>query len=155
MKELKLEINGKEYVVSIESFGAHDAEVIVNGNRYTVGLKDLGIEQVSGVKPQIPNAPIAMQAAAPVAQVGAAPAAAPSAGAGSAGGSAVKAPLPGQVLSLKVKVGDSVTAGQTLLVMEAMKMENEVEATSAGTVKSINVGEGDTVSEGDVLVTLG
>ncbi|MDE7123786.1 MAG: biotin/lipoyl-binding protein, partial [Alistipes sp.] len=75
-------------------------------------------------------------------------AAAPAAGAG------VKCPLPGTVLSINVKVGDTVAAGQTLMVLEAMKMENNIDADRAGVVKQILVQQGATVMEGDNLIVI-
>ena len=73
---------------------------------------------------------------------------------GTAGSVKVEAPMPGNVLKVNVKVGDAVTEGQTLAVLEAMKMENDIVAPSAGTVASVNVSVGDSVNTGDVLVTL-
>ena len=73
-----------------------------------------------------------------------------------AGGSAgIKAPLAGNVFRIDVKVGDSVSAGDVVIVLEAMKMETEIRATAGGVVASIPVSEGDSVSAGDTLVTLG
>ena len=88
--------------------------------------------------------------AAPVA----APAAAPKAAAGAAGAVAVKAPMPGNILDVKVKAGASVKAGDVLVILEAMKMENEIVAPQDGTVASVNVNKGDTVNSGDVLVSM-
>ena len=67
----------------------------------------------------------------------------------------MKCPLPGTVLSVKVAVGDTVAAGQTLVVLEAMKMENNIDADRAGVVKQILVQQGATVMEGDVLIVIG
>ena len=99
------------------------------------------------------KAPAAPVAAAPVA---AAPAAAPAAAAPAApaSGTAVPAPLPGNVLSIKVNQGDTVAEGDVLLVIEAMKMENEVAAPCAGTVQQISVSVGQMVNTGDTLVVL-
>ena len=88
--------------------------------------------------------------AAPVA----APAAAPKAAAGAAGAVAVKAPMPGNILDVKVAAGASVKAGDVLVILEAMKMENEIVAPQDGTVASVNVNKGDTVNSGDVLVSM-
>ena len=86
---------------------------------------------------------------------GAAPvAAAPAAPAGAAGAVAVKAPMPGNILDVKVKAGDSVKAGDVLAILEAMKMENEIVAPQDGTVASVNVNKGDTVNSGDTLVSM-
>ena len=99
------------------------------------------------------KAPAAPAAAAPVA---AAPAAAPAAAAPAApaSGTAVPAPLPGNVLSIKVNQGDSVAEGDVLLVIEAMKMENEVAAPCAGTVQQISVSVGQMVNTGDTLIVI-
>ena len=71
-----------------------------------------------------------------------------------AGGQTVEAPMPGKILDIKVKVGDAVSYGQCVIVMEAMKMETEIVAPAAGTVAAINVSTGDSVETGAVLVTL-
>ena len=85
---------------------------------------------------------------------GAAPAAAPKAAAGAAGAVSVKAPMPGNILDVKVSAGASVKAGDVLVILEAMKMENEILAPQDGTVASVNVNKGDTVNSGDVLVSM-
>ena len=72
-----------------------------------------------------------------------------------AGGTKVSTPLPGTILDVFVNVGDSVKAGQTVVLLEAMKMENNIEADTAGTVKEVKVRKGDSVLEGDVLVVIG
>lgn len=72
----------------------------------------------------------------------------------SAGGKPVVAPLPGTINDIKVKVGDKVSAGDTVVILEAMKMQNNIEAETSGTVASINVNKGDAVMEGDTLVTI-
>ena len=64
------------------------------------------------------------------------------------------APLPGTINDIKVKVGDQVKAGDTVVVLEAMKMQNNIEAETAGTIASVNVAKGDAVNEGDTLVTI-
>ena len=94
------------------------------------------------------------ETAAGAAPVAAAPVAAPAAPAGAAGAVAVKAPMPGNILDVKVKAGASVKAGDVLVILEAMKMENEIVAPQDGTVASINVNKGDTVNSGDVLVSM-
>ena len=72
----------------------------------------------------------------------------------SGSGSVVKAPLPGVVLDIKVKVGDTVNSGDTVIVLEAMKMENNIHSDKSGVVKSIEVGKGDSVLEGATLITI-
>ncbi len=95
--------------------------------------------------------------AAPVQSAPAAPAAAPLApkpAASGAGSVKVEAPMPGNILDIKVSVGDSVTNGQVLCILEAMKMENDIVAPSDGTVASVEVNKGDTVEAGMVIITL-
>ena len=114
--------------------------VTVNGVAY-----DVTVEETAG---GAVAAPAAAPAPAPAA---AAPAAAP---AGSAGAVAVNAPMPGNILDVRVKPGDSVKAGDTLLILEAMKMENEISAPQDGTIASVNVSKGDTVNSGDLLCSM-
>ena len=88
---------------------------------------------------------------------GSAPAAAPAAAAArtaAAGGERICAPMPGNILSVNVAAGDAVKKGQVLMILEAMKMENEIVAPQDGTVASVNVNKGDTVNSGDVLVSM-
>ena len=117
--------------------------ITVNGVAYSVSVE----ETAAGA------APVAAAPAAPVAPK-AAPAAAPKAAAGGAGAVTVKAPMPGNILDVKVAAGASVKAGDVLVILEAMKMENEIVAPQDGTVASINVNKGDTVNSGDVLVSM-
>ena len=118
--------------------------ITVNGVAYSVSVE----ETAAGA------APVAAAPAAPKAP--AAPAAAPKAAApaGAAGAVSVKAPMPGNILDVKVAAGASVKAGDVLVILEAMKMENEIVAPQDGTVASINVHKGDTVNSGDVLVSM-
>ena len=115
--------------------------ITVNGVAYSVSVE----ETAAGAAP-VAAAPVA----APVAPK-AAPAAAPKAAAGAV---TVKAPMPGNILDVKVKAGDSVKAGDTLLILEAMKMENEISAPQDGTIASVNVRKGDVVNSGDLLITM-
>ena len=118
--------------------------ITVNGVAYSVSVE----ETAAGA------APVAAAPAAPKAP--AAPAAAPKAAApaGAAGAVSVKAPMPGNILDVKVAAGASVKAGDVLVILEAMKMENEIVAPQDGTVASGNVNKGDTVNSGDVLVSM-
>ena len=100
------------------------------------------------------KAPAAPAPAAAVVPVAAAPAAAPVAAAGAADGTPVTAPLPGNVLSVKVGEGAAVKEGDVLLIIEAMKMENEVAAPCDGTVKQILVSQGQMVATGDTLIII-
>lgn len=120
--------------------------IMVNGQTYVVD-----VEEVGGVQTAAPVRAAAPVAAAPVA---AAPAAAPKAAAPVAGGEPVKAPMPGNILDVKVKVGDTVKAGTVLCVLEAMKMENEIPAPKDGKVAQVVVTKGATVGAGDTLVVL-
>ena len=135
LKEMKYvaTLNGKKYEVEIERVDEYRP-------------LDRGA-QVSAPAPILAAAPAPKAAPAP------APAAAPAA-APSAGGQTVEAPMPGKILDIKVKVGDAVSYGQCVIVMEAMKMETEIVAPAAGTVAAINVSTGDSVETGAVLVTL-
>lgn len=122
--------------------------ITVNGTVYDVAVEEKG----AGVS----SAPVAAQAApAPAAAPTPAPApkAAPAAG-GSAGSVQVTAPMPGKILSVKASVGADVKKGDVILLLEAMKMENEVVAPKDGKVASINVNSGDMVESGDVLATM-
>ena len=124
--------------------------VNVNGTVYSVEVEEVG--GTVAAAPVAPAAPAAAPAAAPVAAAAPAPkkedAAAP------AGSITVEAPMPGKVLSVNVKAGDKVEAGDVLLILEAMKMQNEIMAPEDGTVSDVRVSAGDTVATGDVMVVL-
>jgi biotin carboxyl carrier protein len=145
MKEYKYKINGNEYNVAVEELEDNKANVIVNGKSYEVELDRPAKPAVS--KPVA--RPTAAPAAAPVATAPT-PKAAPT-----AGGAGIKAPLPGVILDIKVKVGDAVSKGQTVAILEAMKMENNINADREGTVVSINVEKGQSIAEGTDIITLG
>ena len=115
----------------------------VNGKSYDVEVEE--IRNGVAVSTPVVSAPVAAPQAVPVA--------APKA-TGTAGSVKIEAPMPGNVLKVNVKVGDTVAEGQAVAVLEAMKMENDIVAPSAGTVASVNVSVGDSVNSGDVLVTL-
>lgn len=147
MKTYKFKINGNEYNVAINSVEGKNASVTVNGTAYQVELE----EAPAAAPVQAPvAAPVA--AAAPAAAPAPAPAPAPAA---AGAGKAVTSPLPGVIIAVKVNVGDTVKAGQEVAVLEAMKMENSIEATHDGTVTAINVAKGDSVLEGAPIVTIG
>ena len=143
MKEYKYRINGNEYAVSINEVSDTTAKVTVNGAEYNVEW-----EKPVEEKPVVKVQPVAAKpAAAP------APAAKPAAPA-PAGGYSIKTPLPGVIIDVKVNVGDAVAKGQTVVVLEAMKMENNINADRDGKVAAIQVAKGDTVADGAVLVVL-
>lgn len=147
MKSYKFKINGNEYNVEINSVEGSNASVTVNGTAYQVELENA---QAAPAVAPVSAAPAAAQAAP--APVQAAPAASKPAASGA--GKAVTSPLPGVIIGIKVNVGDTVKAGQEVAVLEAMKMENSIEATHDGTVTAIHVAKGDSVLEGAAVVTI-
>ena len=155
MKDYSLKINGYNYDVQIDGINESStvAHVIVNGTPYEVEI--VGAKARPSSKSHVSLAPSSSSSAqitpASAAQSTPAPAAASAA---PASGAAVKSPLPGTVLALKVNVGDTVSAGQTLLILEAMKMENNIDAPNGGVVKHILVQQGATVAEGDNLIVI-
>jgi len=120
--------------------------ITVNGNVYNVSVE----EGTGAVAAPVAAAPVAAPAAAP-APVAAPKAAAP---AGAAGAVKVNAPMPGKILAVKTSVGAAVKKGDVVLVLEAMKMENEIVAPQDGTVASIAVSVGASVESGEVMLTL-
>ncbi len=127
--------------------------ITVNGKAYEVEVEEVGgvASAVSAPRPAAVAKPAAPAPAAPApAAKPAAPAPAPA-----AGGNSVTAPMPGTILDVKVSVGDQVKNGDVLLILEAMKMENEIMAPADAKVVAINVNKGASVNPGDVLITLG
>ena len=117
--------------------------ITVNGKAYDVSVEEIG----AGAAQAAPAAP------APAAQ--AAPAAAPAPAASAGAGEKVTAPMPGTILDVKVSNGDSVSKGQVIMILEAMKMENDIVAPCHGSVTSILAKKGDSVNSGDTLATIG
>lgn len=125
--------------------------VTVNGKTYEVDVEEIG----GAASAPVAAAPVAAPVAAPTPAPAPAAAPAPAPAAAPAGeGTKVTAPMPGSIVSIKVNVGDKVTADSLVVVMEAMKMENEIFAGVDGTVTSVVVSAGATVNTGDVLVTI-
>lgn len=122
--------------------------ITVNGKVYEVEVEEVGGSSTPAAAPRIAAAPSAPRVAAP------APAAPKAAAPVAEGAETVTAPMPGKIMSLKVSVGQAVKAGDLILVLEAMKMENEIFCEADGTVKEIRVGEGAAVNPGDVLVVI-
>lgn len=151
MKNYSLTINGHKYEVSIDEINhsSNTANVVVNGNQYQVNID--GEITPTSKTPRISPAPAATGLSVSSSQ-SPAPQIVQSSPKG--GANSINSPLPGTILSIKVKVGDSVAVGQTLLVLEAMKMENNIDASHAGVVKSIATSAGATVAEGDVLMVI-
>lgn len=158
MGKYNFRINGHDYQVDVNSVEGGIADVTVNGTDYKVELADAvpaPAQQAARPAPQAVStgAPAVTpqttaQATQPAAQTA-------TASAPLGKGEVVTAPLPGVILDIKVKVGDVVKAGQTVAVLEAMKMENEIEATASGTVTAVNAGKGDSVLEGAAIITIG
>lgn len=146
MKSYKFRINGNEYNVDINSVEGNIADVTVNGASYQVEME---------------NAPAQVQkpAQAPAAAVASTGSAttttpAPKAAAPAGAGKPVTSPLPGVIIEVSVKEGQTVKAGQKVAVLEAMKMENEIQAPADGTVTAILVNKGDSVLEGAEIVKI-
>ncbi len=113
--------------------------ITVNGTAYDVTVE----ETDASAAPVATTAPAPKKAAAPK-----------SAPAGAQGSVKIEAPMPGTVMDVKLKVGDKVENGTAIVVIEAMKMENEIPATCAGTIASINVNKGDSVNTGTLIATI-
>ena len=147
MKEYKYKINGNLYNVVIGDIEENIAHVEVNGTHYTVEMEK---KPKSAPAPKPVVRPVAKPAAI-AAPAAAAPAAKPAAGGAKSG---VKSPLPGVILDIKVNVGDEVKKGQTIIILEAMKMENSINADKDGKIAAINVSKGESVLEGTDLVII-
>ena len=141
MKEYKYTIDGKEYKVAIGDIVENVADVTVNGEQYKV-------EMEPEKEPEKPKPVVRPVAPAP------APASSGASKASANSQNAVKAPLPGVITEVKVAVGDSVAEGDTVVVLEAMKMANNLDAEKGGKVTAILVQPGPSVMEGDPLVVI-
>ena len=145
MKTYKYTINGNKYDVAINEAGETTAIVTVNGEEFKVEW-----EKPVEVKPVVKVQPTVAKPAAPATAPAAA--AAPTA---AVNGHAIKTPLPGVIIDVKVNVGDAVKKGDTVVVLEAMKMENNINADREGQVVAINVEKGQSIAEGTDIITLG
>lgn len=143
MKEYKYKINGNDYKVTIGDIEENIANIEVNGTPYKVEIEERQAKKI---------APVATVKAAAAPAAPAVKLAKPAVAA--TGGEVIKSPLPGVVNDVKVKVGDSVTAGQVVVILEAMKMENNINASKSGVIKSILVNKGDSVLEGADLIVI-
>ena len=141
MKEYRYKINGNLYKVTVGDIEDNNVRVEVNGTPYTVELEKQNKPKIKPVVRTASTTPAAPAAVTRPASVGSK--------------SGIKSPLPGVILEIKVKEGDTVKRGQTLLVLEAMKMENEIFAPCAGTISSVAVSKGAAVNPGDVLCVIG
>ena len=149
MTQYKFKINGKEYEVTVNTVEGGNASVSVNGTEYNVELENAP----AAAQPSAPAAaPASIPASsAPAAQAAPAPAAAP---APSGAGKKITSPLPGVIIDVCVKEGDTVKRGQKIAVIEAMKMENDILAESDGTVSAIYVKKSDSVLEGADIASI-
>jgi len=139
-------IGNDDFEVEVGVRQGNQVDVVVNGTSYEVELKSEVASAAIRAAAPVPSAPVAMAAAV----------AAPVAVAASAGAAGeVVAPLAGLVFKINVKEGDVIKAGDSVVVIEAMKMENAIPARADGTVTSIKVREQDSVAMGDVLITIG
>jgi glutaconyl-CoA/methylmalonyl-CoA decarboxylase subunit gamma len=144
MAQYKFKINGGEYEVTVNGIENNVADVQVNGTQYKV--------EIENAPKASPAAPVAAGAPAQAAAPAAAPAAEPQASSGA--GETVTSPLPGVIIEVSVTVGQAVKAGQKVAVLEAMKMENEIQAPKDGKITAIHVSKGDSILEGANIVTI-
>ena len=139
MKEYKFKINGNEYLVSVKDIDDTNVEANVNGKPFKIEIDKPVKKQNLAVAPTKPATQTSnvVKPATATNQV------------------TLASPLPGVILEISAKVGDKVKVGQTIMILEAMKMENAVEANADGTIISINVNVGDSVLEGVPLAIIG
>lgn len=150
MKTYKYKVEGVEYLVNIDEIEGNVAKVTVNDVPFEVELTERIRPTGSAPKKVVVATPAPKVEVAPVA---AAPVATASTVAGA--GKKILAPLPGTITSVEVAVGQTVKTGDTVVVLEAMKMQNNIEAECDGTITSVCVNKGDAIMEGAVLVTIG
>lgn len=141
MKTYKFTINGNNYEAVINEVDDNVVSMEVNGTHYDVEFEKTKKSTVASAAPKS----VAASAPAPVA---------PRVAGGGGAVSVIKSPLPGTILTVSVKEGDSVSIGTKLFVIEAMKMENSIDSDKAGVVKSLKIKAGDSVMEGDVLIEI-
>lgn len=164
-KDMKYQytVKGVDYEVEIQDIEGNIANVTVNGIPFEVEMKQpvkagkqkVKLSEERRVKSEESNSSSAPQSAKASADLQSAASSGQTGDAGKAAtGKPVVAPLPGTINEIKVKVGDKVNAGDTVVILEAMKMQNNIEAETSGTITSINVNKGDAVMEGDTLVTI-
>lgn len=165
MAKYEYKVKGVDYVVEIQDVEGNIANVTVNGIPFEVEMKQPVKSSKQKVKLTDGQNNISASSAASAGSATGSNSAGSSSAASSdsassgkqatpAAGKPVVAPLPGTINEIKVKVGDKVNAGDTVVVLEAMKMQNNIDAETSGTIASINVNKGDAVMEGDTLVTI-
>lgn len=160
MAKYEYKVKGVDYVVEIQDIEGNIANVTVNGIPFEVEMK----QPVKSIKQKVKlsdgqNNISASSVASAGSAAGSSSATSSDSASSSkqatpAAGKPVVAPLPGTINEIKVKVGDKVNTGDTVVVLEAMKMQNNIDAETSGTITSINVNKGDAVMEGDTLVTI-
>lgn len=146
MREYELTVNGRDFKLRLKSISSDRAEIEVNGQNYEVDIRSAHQGGSSRPRRRVESSVQAETKGLPAASV-------PTMS-GGAGAGGVSAPIPGAILEVFVKEGDSVKAGQPLLKMEAMKMENVINATREGSVTKIHVKAGDSVNQGQTLVDI-
>lgn len=165
MAKYEYKVKGVDYVVEIQDVEGNIANVTVNGIPFEVEMKQPVKSSKQKVKLTDGQNNISASSAASAGSAAGSNSAGSSSAASSdsassskqatpAAGKPVVAPLPGTINEIKVKVGNKVNAGDTVVVLEAMKMQNNIDAETSGTIASINVNKGDAVMEGDTLVTI-
>ena len=137
MKRFKFKIRGNKYEAVIQKFENNTVDIEVNGTSYKVEIEK---EIVTAKTPKLVRS--AVKTSKEDAQIK------------SNTGKSVKAPLPGTIIKINVKPGDEVNAGDTLLIMEAMKMENNIQCETGGKIKSVLIKEGENVLQGDNLIEI-
>lgn len=160
MAKYEYKVKGVDYVVEIQDIEGNIANVTVNGIPFEVEMKQpvksskqkVKLSEERIVKSEEFNSSSSATNASSATSASSATTTKPAAAAAS--GKPVVAPLPGTINEIKVKVGDKVNTGDTVVVLEAMKMQNNIDAETSGTITSINVNKGDAVMEGDTLVTI-
>lgn len=143
MRTYKLNIDQENYEVEVKSFNLKSATLVVNGKTLEVNVEEV----VSGMPvkaPVLKNRPAPLPTSTPRVANGPGPA--------PAGGNGIKAPIPGAILSIHVKEGEMIEVGQLILVMEAMKMENQIKSSKAGKITQLCVKPGDAVAQGQDLI---
>ncbi len=145
MKKYVLSIGEKDYSASVLEINNNFAKISVDGNIYDVNIKEFGMNGVKPVEKFARAVSESIAVSRPVKTTGTKTL---------ISGDGIKAPMPGVVLSVKVKEGERIKAGEHVLIIEAMKMENEIKAPYDGIVGKIHVAENDSVSEEDLLVEL-
>ena len=164
MAKYEYKVKGVDYVVEIQDIEGNIANVTVNGIPFEVEMKQPVKSSKQKVKltdgqnnisaSSVASAGSAAGSSSAASSAASSDSASSSNQATPAAGKPVVAPLPGTINEIKVKVGDKVNTGDTVVVLEAMKMQNNIDAETSGTITSINVNKGDAVMEGDTLVTI-